>query len=76
MTIMKKYIFNILAILSALLLLGACVQKENEQQGCKDSGHSPFDPEPFTIVVHLAASGLFFLSWDSILSFSVNKYNE
>lgn len=29
---MKKYIFNILAILSALLLLGACVQKENEQQ--------------------------------------------
>ena len=29
---MKKYIFNILAILSALLLLGACVEKENGQQ--------------------------------------------
>lgn len=28
---MKKYIFNILAILSSLLLLGACGEKENEQ---------------------------------------------
>lgn len=29
---MKQYIFHILAILSALLLLGACVEKENGQQ--------------------------------------------
>ena len=30
--IMKKYIFNILAILSSLLLWGACSEKENGQQ--------------------------------------------